>query len=196
MDNVNIESINLPYSMEAEQAVLGSILMDPSCLTLVQSRGFITEYFYRPEHKAIFNAMIRIDSRGQRIDPLLVLDTLKAENVFDDAAGKTYLFQLAESVPTTANVEAYARIVKEKFFVRSLINISGEILRDATESDVSADMLLDSAEQKIYDIRQGKNTAEASRLSDILTDKVYDRLQALNSDDPEIKGQYIGFTTG
>lgn len=196
MDNVNIESINLPYSMEAEQAVLGSILMDPSCLTLVQSRGFITEYFYRPEHKAIFNAMIRIDSRGQRIDPLLVLDTLKAENVFDDAAGKTYLFQLAESVPTTANVEAYARIVKEKFFVRSLINISSEILRDATESDVSADMLLDSAEQKIYDIRQGKNTAEASRLSDILTDKVYDRLQALNSDDPEIKGQYIGFTTG
>ena len=196
MDNVNIEIINLPNSMEAEQAVLGSILMDPSCLTLVQSRGFITEYFYRPEHKAIFNAMIRIDSRGQRIDPLLVLDTLKAENVFDDAAGKTYLFQLAESVPTTANVEAYARIVKEKFFVRSLINISGEILRDATESDVSADMLLDSAEQKIYDIRQGKNTAEASRLSDILTDKVYDRLQALNSDDPEIKGQYIGFTTG
>lgn len=196
MDNLNIENVNLPYSMEAEQAVLGSILMDPSCLTLVQSKGFITEYFYRPEHKAIFNAMIRIDSQGQRIDPLLVLDTLKAENVFDDAAGKTYLFQLAESVPTTANVEAYAKIVKEKFFVRSLINISGEILRDASESDVSADMLLDSAEQKIYDIRQGKNTSEASKLSDILTDKVYDRLQALNSDDPEIKGQYIGFTTG
>lgn len=196
MDNLNIENVNLPYSMEAEQAVLGSILMDPACLTLVQSKGFITEYFYRPEHKAIFNAMIRIDSRGQRIDPLLVLDTLKAENVFDDAAGKTYLFQLAESVPTTANVEAYAKIVKEKFFVRSLINISGEILRDASESDVSADMLLDSAEQKIYDIRQGKNTSEASKLSDILTDKVYDRLQALNSDDPEIKGQYIGFTTG
>ena len=78
MDNLNIENVNLPYSMEAEQAVLGSILVDPSCLTLVQSRGFITEYFYRPEHKAIFNAMIRIDSGGQRIDPLLVLDTLKA----------------------------------------------------------------------------------------------------------------------
>ncbi len=196
MDNLNIEGVNLPYSMEAEQAVLGSILMDPSCLTLVQSRGFITEYFYRSEHKAIFNAMIRIDSQGQRIDPLLVLDTLKAENVFDDAAGKTYLFQLAEAVPTTANVEAYAKIVKEKFFVRSLINISEEILRDASESDVSADMLLDSAEQKIYDIRQGKNTYEASKLSDILTDKVYDRLQALSSDDPDVRGQYVGFTTG
>ena len=80
--------------------------------------------------------------------------------------------------------------------MRSLINISGEILRDATESDVSADMLLDSAEQKIYDIRQGRNTSEASKLSDILTDKVYDRLQALNSDDPDVKGKYLGFTTG
>lgn len=196
MNTLNIENVNMPYSLEAEQAVLGSILTDPSCLTLIQSKGFTSEYLYRNEHKAIFNAMLVIESTGQRIDPLLVLEKLKAEGIFDDAAGKNYLFQLAQSVPSTANVEAYAKIIEEKYYVRSLIRVSGEIMRDATESDSSADMLLDYAEQKIYDIRQGKNTGEVSKLSDILTDKVYDRLSALNSDDPEIRGKYMGFTTG
>lgn len=196
MDNLNIENVNMPYSIEAEQAVLGSILVDPSCLTLIQAKGFTSEYLYRPEHKAIFNSMLKIESMGQRIDPLLVLEKLRDDGVFDDAAGKNYLFQLAQSVPSTANVEAYARIIKEKFLVRSLISISEEIMRDANEADVSADLLLDSAEQKIYNIRQGRSTGEASKLSDIVTDKVYDRLNSLRSEDPEIRGQYIGFTTG
>ena len=194
MENgIAIENLNLPYSMEAEQAVLGSILMDPSCLTLIQSKGFLTEYFYRKEHKAIFNAMLKIETMGGNIDPLLVLEHLKKENIYDDAAGKQYLFQLAESVPSTANVEAYAKIVKEKYYIRTLIDVSENILKDASEGAATADVLLDSAEQKIYDIRQGRNTGEASRLSDIITDKVYDRLNKLNSEDRE---KYLGFTTG
>ncbi len=188
-----LDNVNMPYSPEAEQAVLGSILIDPSCLTLIQSKGFSTEYFFLPQHKAIYNAMLKIDSTGGRIDPLLVLEHLKNENVYDEAAGKNYLFQLSQAVPSTANVEAYAKIIKEKFFVRALIETSSEILRDASEEASDPDMLLDSAETRIYNIRQGKNTSEASKLSDIVVDKVIDRLNKLSSPDRE---KYLGFTTG
>ena len=194
MDNgLTVDNMNLPYSMEAEQAVLGCILLDQSCLTLIQSKGFVTEYFYRKEHKAIFNAMLKIETMGENIDPLLVLEHLKNENIYDEAAGKKYLYQLSQAVPSTANVESYAKIIKEKYYIRSLIGISEEILRDATDGAAEADVLLDSAEQKIYDIRQGKNTGEASKLSDIIMDKVYDRLNKLNSED---RDKYLGFTTG
>lgn len=187
--------INLPYSLESEQAVLGSILIDPACITQIQAseNGFKTEYLYLPQHKAIYSAMLSIDSSGGRIDPLLVLEKLKEENVYDDAAGKNYLFQLAQSVPSTANVEAYAKIIREKYYIRTLINVSREIIDSAENGDDSADLLLDSAEQKIYDIRQGKDSSSSSRIGEILTDKVYDRLSKLSSPD---RDKYLGFSTG
>lgn len=191
----NFDNLNMPYSLEAEQAVLGSILIDPPCINQVQSSecGFKTEFFYMPQHRAIFAAMLNIEGMGGKIDPLLVLDKLKNDNVYDDAAGKTYLFQLAESVPSTANVEAYAKIVREKYYIRSLIGVSKEIIDNSYSNEETADTLLDSAEQKIYDIRQGRNSSNASRVGEILTDSVYDRLTKLNS--PE-RDQYLGFTTG
>ena len=151
------------------------------------------EYFYLPQHQAIFGIMVNIDAMGGKIDPLLVLDQLKKDNVYDDAGGKTYLFQLAQAVPSTANVEAYARIVREKFYMRTLINVSREIIDSATTEEAEADLLLDAAEQRIYDIRQGKNTVGPSRLSDVIVNEVYDRLYKLSSPDRE---QYMGFTTG
>ncbi len=193
MDNFEI---NLPFSMDAEQAVLGSILKDPSCLTLIQSKGFLVEYFYRNEHKAIYNAMLNIDALGKDVDPLLVLEQMKSDPSFDEAAGKNYLAQLAAAVPSTANVESYAKIIKDKYFVRALINASSEILDDAQTSDADASMLLDSAEQKIYNIRQGKNTTEAAKFSDVVLNKVYERLNGLASDDPAVREQYVGFPTG
>lgn len=188
--------INLPYSLEAEQAVLGSILIDPSCLELIQSKGFSPEYFFRTEHKAIFNAMLKIQALSQTIDPLLVLENLKADPSFDEAAGKNYLFELSQVVPSTANVESYAKIIKDKFFTRTLINVSREILNDATSGDIGAEVLLNSAEQKIYDIRQGKTSNDVAKLADVITDTVYDRLEKLNSPDPAVRDQFKGFTTG
>ncbi|MDR0314645.1 MAG: replicative DNA helicase [Oscillospiraceae bacterium] len=187
--------MNMPYSLEAEQAVLGSILIDPPCINQIQSTGsgFKTEYFYLPQHRAIYSVMLSIEGMGGKIDPLLVLEKLKEEKIYDDAAGKTYLFQLAQSVPSTANVEAYAKIVREKFYIRTLLNVSKEIIDSASGNDESADTLLDIAEQKIYDIRQGRNTSGAARIGDILTDSVYDRLTKLNSPERE---KYLGFSTG
>lgn len=188
--------INLPYSMEAEQAVLGAILLDPDCLTLIQSKGFNAEYFYRNEHKIIYNSILKIDASGQRIDPLLVIEDLKSNPTFDEAAGKNYLVQLANSVVSTANVESYAKIIKDKYYIRTLIGVSKDILDEATSGESDANTLLESAETKIYNVRQGKGSDDASRLADIVTDKLYDRLEKLNSPDPEIRAQYEGFTTG
>ncbi len=196
MDNtVNFtfsESLNLPYNLDAEQAVLGCVLMEPSCISTVQ-HYLRSECFYLPQHVSIFNAMINIDIVGQKIDPLIVLEKLKSEKLYDDAAGKQYLLQLASAIPSTANVEVYAKIVREKYFLRTLINISKEIIENAVSQEEDADIILDSAEQKIYDIRQGKNISAPSKLKDIIYNDVYDRLAKLNSPERE---QYLGIKTG
>ncbi|MBQ7595175.1 MAG: replicative DNA helicase [Clostridia bacterium] len=187
-----LDNSALPYSLEAEQAVLGSILIDPACMTQVQVI-ISADHFFLPQHKAIFNAMASIEAVGGKIDPLIVLDSLVKDNVYDTASGKTYLFQLADIVPSTLNVENYAKIVKEKYFLRELINLSRETIDDATRQDVEADLLLDAAEQKIYNIRQGRRTNAPSKLSDIIVNDVYTTLQHLTSEEKDL---YKGYETG
>ena len=189
---VALDDVQLPYSLEAEQAVLGSILTEPDCITQVLIL-LKSDHFYLPQHKAIFKIMQEIDALGAKVDPLVVLERLKSENVYDDAGGKNYLYQLAQSVPSTQNVESYCKIVKEKYYIRSLINVSKEIIEDASGTENDADLLLDSAEQKIYDIRQGKVTKGPTRIGDIIINEVYDKLQKLSSADSD---QYKGYTTG
>ena len=130
---------------------------------------------------------------GGKIDPLIVLEALKKENIYDEAGGKTYLFQLSQSVPSTANVETYAKIIREKFYIRTLITAAREIEESAVAQEDTADMLLDNAEQKIYNIRQGKSTSGPAQIGDIIVNEVYDRLQKLSSPDRE---KYLGFPTG
>ena len=196
MDGVNsfssYDEVNMPYSLEAEQAVLGSILLEPSCITQVLIL-VKPDYFYLPQHKAIFTIMQEIDSLGGNIDPLIVLEKLKNEKVYDDASGKQYLLTLSQIVPSTDNVEAYSKIIREKYYMRSLINVSREIIGDASNSSEPADSILESAEQKIYDIRQGRVTKGPARIGDIIVNEVYDKLQKLSSAD---KDKYKGFTTG
>ena len=189
---LSLENINMPFSLEAEQAVLGSILVDSSCLS--QAAVYINpESFYLPQHQAIFAAMLLTDSTGSKIDPLIILEQLVQQGVYDNAAGRNYLFELAQMVPSTSNVEMYAKIVREKFYMRTLINISSETIDMAVAQEETADTLLDNAEQKIYNIRQGKTSNAPSKLRDVIVNEVYDRLQKLTGEDKDL---YKGFTTG
>ncbi|MBP5271758.1 MAG: hypothetical protein ILO43_02160, partial [Clostridia bacterium] len=184
------EGMNLPYSLEAERAVLACLLMDPECLDRLQSTGFRTELFYRPEHKAIYNAMLAIDARGAVVEPLAVITELVDSNQFGDpAAARQYIRELADLLPSTQNVDAYAKVVGDKFLKRSLIDTANEILDEARDDSEEANIILDSAEQKIYNIRQGKNTGNASRFGDILVDKVVTHLTNLSGPDRE---KYLG----
>lgn len=181
-----------PFSLEAEQAVLGCILTEPSCMMQVQVI-IGADHFFLPQHKAIFTAMATIEASGGKIDPLIVLNSLVNDKVYDSASGKKYLFQLAEIVPSTANVESYAKIVREKYYIRTLINASKETIDDATQQEVEADLLLDAAEQRIYNIRQGRKMSGPSKLSDIIVNDVYTTLQHLTGEDKDL---YKGYPTG
>ena len=187
-----LNDIQMPYSMESEQAVLGCILSDPSCLNQV-AIILNSDAFFMPQHKNIFNAMLTLDSMGSKIDPLVVLNMLVENGTFDSNQGKQYLLDLAQSVPTTQNVEMYAKIVKEKYYVRQLISISSETIESAVNQKDTADVLLDSAEQKIYDIRKGKVSNAPSKLGDVILNDVYQTLKYLTGEDAE---KYKGYTTG
>lgn len=190
--NMTADNGTLPFSLEAEQAVLGSILLDPSCISAV-TMILKPDYFYLPQHKAIFSTIIGLDaSHGGKIDALLVLDALRKEKIYDDESGKTYLLQLSKIVPSTANVDSYAKIVREKYYIRSLILVAGEISEAASQSGQTADELLDMAEQRIYDIRQGKTVVGPSKISDVIS-TVYQNLYNLSLLE---KDQYAGFNTG
>lgn len=189
------EQLNLPYSLEAEQAVLGALLKDPLCLPLV-SDMLKTEHLYLPQHKAIYSIILNLDAMGSAIDPLVVLEELKKDGVYDDIGGKTYLMKIAESVPSTKNVESYIKIIVDKYYRRTLMLTAQSILDESGDSGENADTLLDMAEQKIYDIRRGKNTAGPAKISDVIMSDVIGRLNKLSSADPKEKEKYLGIPTG
>lgn len=197
MDNgfLPSENMNMPYSLEAEQAVLGALLKDPSCLSTV-SDMLKTDHLYLPQHKSIYNAIIGIDTMGGRIDPLVVLEELKKEGVYDDIGGKTYLMKIADAVPSTKNVESYIKIIIDKYYLRTLMLTAREILDETSGGNESPDTLLDMAEQKIYDIRRGKSTSGPAKVSDIIVSEVFDTLNKLQSSDPKVKEQLMGMPTG
>ncbi|MFR5876457.1 MAG: replicative DNA helicase [Eubacterium sp.] len=189
-DSINI---SLPYNLEAEQSVLGAILLDSSCMedaiTYVNA-----DSFYLPQHKHIFSAMMSMftGSNGA-IDPVLIADSLAKDGVYDLAGGRDYLLQLSQSVPSTANVEKYAKIVREQYYLRTLIQVSQDIIEDASSGSGDASTLLDSAEQRIYDIRQGKEVNGPAKISDVIVNGVYDKLNKLTG---ENKDDYKGIPTG
>jgi replicative DNA helicase len=184
---------HLPFSLEAEQALLGSVLVDSSCFTTILARGLKDEHFYLPQHRAIFLAFHELFNINASIDPVIVLDTLKKAGVYDDAGGKTYLFKMSQLVPSTANVEQYCEIVLDKYYSRTLITVSQEIISQASNESGDAGSLLDMAEQRIYDIRKGKEQRGLTHIKGIIINEVYDRLNKLSSDQKE---QYLGISCG
>lgn len=187
----SLEDIKLPYSLEAEQSVLGSILIDPQCLYQVLER-VKPQYFYLPQHREIFTAMVSMFSQSSAIDIVTLLEELKSKGVYDETGGKAYLLQLAEIVPSVANVDAYAKIVQEKYYLRSLINASKEIIAAASEEADDVRAIMDAAEQKIYDIRQDKSADGLKHIKEVILE-TYDRLHKISSEE---KSKYLGLPTG
>ena len=135
------DELNLPYSLEAEQAVLGSILMEPECINQVAD-ALRPEHFYLPEHQAIFRVMTAKLMESQLIDFVTVLEALKAEPFFAGEEGKKYLLKLAQIVPSISNITHYARIVREKCDVRMLIKAAREIMDEAMDPLSNAQKLM------------------------------------------------------
>ncbi len=180
------DGLKLPYSPEAEQAVLGAILMEPEVIARVAEILPKSDYFYVSTHKLIYAAMISMFTQGKTVDFVTVLETLKTDKSFDEATGKNYLMQLAQSCPSISNIEIYAQYVRDKYDVRMLISASRDIIEEAADGESEPSMLIDSAEQKIFDIRRGKNIQGLQRIDEVLIE-TFDRLDLLNRDDDTIK---------
>ncbi len=185
-------ALNLPFSPEAEQSVLGAVLLDSSCLDRVAEIIPRPDYFYQTNNSLIYSTMLEMFTVGQPVDFVTVLERLKETKGFDEANGKTYLLQLAQLVPSISNVESYAYIVRDKYDVRMLITTARDIVEEASSGAVDASTLLDSAEQRIFDIRRGKNMQGLQRIDEVIV-QTFDRLDLLNSPDADL---YKGVPTG
>ncbi len=184
--------ITMPFNLEAEQSVLGSVLIDPNCIEEVVNH-LNADSFYLPQHRAIFGSMLSMYINSKAIDPVIVADVLAKEGLYDTAGGRDYLIQLSQSVPSTANVEYYAQIVKEQYYLRTLINISNRIIEQSTSGDADASAILESAEQMIYDVRKGRENSGPTKVSEIIVQDVYNKLAQLTGKDKE---KYKGIPTG
>ena len=185
------DGLNLPYSLEAEQAVLGAILMEPSCMNQVADT-LRAEHFYLPEHQAIFRVMGIKNTQSQAIDIVTVLESLKTEGFFTTDDGKAYLLKLAQMVPSISGVGNYAKIVREKADVRLLIKAAREIVDDAMDPGVEPSLLMDSAEQKIFEIRQGRQAGGLVPIQEVLASN-YEMFNKLASPD---RSEFVGVPTG
>ena len=186
-------NVMLPYNREAEQSVLGSILIDAGCMS-VAVKYLTAENFFLPEHKEIFAAMMAMyDNKGTSIDSITVADALAKSGYSDSAGARNYIYQLAQMVPSTANIENYAEIVREQSYLRSLIQISHDVIENASASGADAKMIMETTEQKLYDMRKGKESNGPKLLKEVIINGVYDRLGKLNSDN---RDEYKGIPTG
>ncbi len=189
----NLDSARLPYSIEAEQAVLGSILIDPKCLSEVAA-SMNAEFFYLPQHKEIYSALSSMYELSQAIDLVSLIEKLKRNNVYDEAGGKAYLAQLIQNTASSANVLTYIEIIKDHYYSRAVMQAAQNIIKNVNEGTKSSADIIDSAEQSIYDIRKGREVSGLTHIKSVLETETYDRLTKMA--DPDTRNDYIGIPTG
>ncbi len=183
-----------PHSIEAEQSILGGILLDNQVWDKINSK-ICEDDFYRSEHKVLFRAISTLAKKEQPYDVVTLLDTLKSYNDLDDAGGEAYLFELANNTPSVANVSAYADIVREKSVQRQLISVAGDIADSAyNPNGRPVAELLDRAETKVFAIAEqtgGDGGPEA--IKSILV-KAVEKIDALFHSGDAITGMATGLS--
>ncbi|MGN0493555.1 MAG: replicative DNA helicase [Acutalibacteraceae bacterium] len=189
----DLEGGRLPYSVEAEQAVLGAVIIDPKCLNEIAVQ-MKTEYFYIPQHREIYSAMSAMYELSQTIDFVSLLEKLKSDGVYDEAGGKAYLTRLVQTVPSAANVLTYVAIIRERYYARALMTAAQDIIKDVNENEMDSGRLLDNAEQRIFEIRQGREISGLTHIKSVIENETYDRLSKMA--DPETRADYIGIPCG
>lgn len=180
-----------PHNLDAEQAVLGCMLLDsdviPTVVELLKSGDF-----YRDDHKEICEAILDLSERAHPVDLITVSEQLKLRGTLDNVGGLEYLTNMATAVPTTANARHYAKIVEEKSLLRKLIKASSEITNMGYEASEEAATVLDKAEKNIFDILQKRNTQGFTHIKDILLE-TFSRLEELYNSKSYITGIPTGF---
>ena len=179
-----------PNSMEAEQSVLGAMLLDKEAVSVATE--FISgEDFYREAHKEIFDAIVELFDKGQPVDLITLPEKLKVRNTLEAVGGITYLTNLMSIVPSTHNVGNYAKIIEEKSLLRKLIRASNEIMGKSYEAREDVINVLEMAEKSIFDISLNRSTQGFVHIKKILNSN-FDQIEELYLN----KGRITGVSTG
>ncbi|HEX5580714.1 MAG TPA: replicative DNA helicase [Gemmatimonadaceae bacterium] len=180
-----------PYSAEAEQAVIAAMLLDADAI--MRAAEYVDDtMFYREGHRRIFRSMIALTERGDVVDPLTLADELARRGELEAAGGREYIGWLMDAVPTAANVEYHAKIVREKATLRRLIEVSTSIVTEAFTGQAAAAMLLDEAESKIFQISQAQGGKGFTRIKELLWPAM-EKIEALQRGGQSITGVASGF---
>ena len=180
-----------PYSEDAEQAVLSAMLIDQDAV-LRAVEHLDDTMFYAERHRRLFRAMIGIAERGSVVDPLTLSDELSRRGELEGAGGKDYIGFLVDAVPTAANIEYHARIVREKAILRRLIEVSTTIVAEAFDGHTTAQELLDEAESKIFQVSQQQTKDGFTRIKELLWPTM-ERIEALQRGGKTVTGVASGF---
>ncbi len=180
-----------PYSAEAEQAVLGSILIDSATVASAVSM-LKTDDFYIPENAKIFDTLVTMFTGGEKIDPITLLDKLKELELYDDAGGRAYLYKLMDATPSAVNIEAYAAIVKDKAKLRKLAEVTGEANTRAMGEVGSVSEQLETLEQQLFELRGERTGAGLVPIREALNDSLRE-MKELASEGGKMPGLPTGF---
>ena len=180
-----------PHNHEAEQSVIGAIFLDPQSL-ITASEILVAEDFYRTAHKKIFQTMLRLSDQGKAIDVVTVTEELSAKKEIEDVGGLSYLMELANAVPTAANIAHYAKIVEEKALLRRLIRVATKIVEDGYTREDEVETLLLEAEKKMMEVSSRKNAGDFKHVKDVLV-QTYDNIEQLQSRKGDVTGVPTGF---
>lgn len=182
----------LPFSLIAEQSLLGSVLIDPESFNLIADAVSSAD-FYLEEHRQIFTAMHELFLVSQHIDVVTLIDMLVQKGIYTKSGGEQYIRTIAEVVPNALNIRDYARIVKDKSVLRQLIAACDEISEEAYSEQDDVSHVLDAAENRIFAIAQGKDTKNFRHIREVIGD-VYAQLHELSTNKEATQGVPTGFS--
>ncbi len=193
MADIAIEKVP-PQNMDAEMAVLGSMLLDEDAIS-VAVEILKTDYFYKDTHRKVFEAIAGLYKLNKAVDLITLSAELKNNGTLEETGGVSFLTQLANSVPTAANIEHYSRIVKEKSILRTLINNATRIVSLCYESDGDVDKVVDDAERFIFEVSDTKAHGSYLHLKEIVKDSIenIDRVYQKKAHVTGIPSGYIDF---
>lgn len=180
----------IPQNVEAEEAVLGAILVNPETLAKV-SDSLTPNSFYKPAHRAIYEAMLQLFNNNDNIDIVTVSDVLSYSGKLEAVGGRAYINDLVENTITTSNISYYARIIQEKAVKRALINAGSEIVNIGYDLE-PVDRSLEQAEKLIFDIGSSKSTSDLKHVKDLVLD-TWDSIEYRYNHKDELSGLSTGF---
>ena len=182
----------LPFSLIAEQSLLGAILIDPDCFNDIADKISPSD-FYLTEHAQIYTAMHELFLANKEIDIVTLIDTLVTRGIYSKSGGEDYIKAIGQTVPNSLNVKDYANIVREKSMLRTLIDACNSISDTAYSEEGKATDIIEYAESKIFDIAQGRDTKNFRHIREVIGE-VYKNLNTMATEGEAAQGTKTGFS--